>query len=548
MLASSADAQLVQGRVRDGVSGRPLDGALVTLVVQQGGAETTVFSDSTGTYRFRAARAGAHRVQVRRIGYTPVTSAPFDVSMTSSVSIPEVALSPRPQIVTQIDIAANQQCRVNPRDGRGVVDLWEDVRTALEATVMTASEQRYALEYTSFARRLDARLREVARTEERRTVRGAVVVASIPADRLAREGYVVEEGRDVVYRALDAHVLLSDSFLESHCFRAAPRHPANDSLVGLAFEPVNRGTRVEVRGVLWLNRLSSELDAIDFSYEGLDIGVPTRDLGGRVEFEQLPSGRWIVDHWWIRMPRIERIEERAAPIVAATRALPTLAGFDEVGGTVGGVTRPQAAGTRGRRVSVAGIVHDSSTGRPLMAARIMVPNTTRVTMTNERGWFSLTNIPAGELSLSVTHPRLDSLTIGQWSWRIPDDTATDRTVLLALPPTERLLAQLCPNSPLAAGAGVLVGRIRDSTGAVAGAAVRARWAASSLTSTAAQRTEVEAGATTSSEGTFSLCGVPTDVSIEVESTTPGREASTATARIPREKRWARIDVELKRMP
>jgi hypothetical protein len=49
LLAGTADAQLVQGRVRDGLSRLPLDGAVVTLIAESNGTESSVFSDSSAT-------------------------------------------------------------------------------------------------------------------------------------------------------------------------------------------------------------------------------------------------------------------------------------------------------------------------------------------------------------------------------------------------------------------------------------------------------------------------------------------------------------------
>lgn len=52
-----------------------------------------------------------------------------------------------------------------------------------------------------------------------------------------------------IYYGLEAHVLLSDPFLDTHCFRLKtdPDHPG---LLGLAFEPTHRA-RPEVQGTLW---------------------------------------------------------------------------------------------------------------------------------------------------------------------------------------------------------------------------------------------------------------------------------------------------------
>ncbi len=546
VLVGTAGAQVVQGRVRDASSGRPLDGAVVTLISQPNGVGISVFSDSSGSFRVRAARAGAHRVEIKRIGYTPVVTASFDVSPATATPVPEVSLTPRPQIVATVDIAADQQCRANPSDGRGAVGLWEDVRAALEATVITASEQRYTLRYTSFRRRLDERLREVERQSEAKIARGAMVWASIPADQLAREGYIVSERDGVTYRGLDAHVLLSNSFLESHCFKSAPKHPTNDSLVGLAFQPVRRGDRIDVAGVLWLNRASRELDAIDFTYEGLAVEFPTRDLGGRIEFDQLPSGRWIVDRWHIRMPRVEQRQVMNAVGRAPGRLAMTLVGFDEVGGVVSDIataaldSRPPV-----RRPVIRGTVFDSASGGPLIGATISLRDSTRTATTDERGFFSLDSVPEAGVSLIATHPFLDSLGVGSWSWRVEGQSLT-RTVSLAVPSLPRLLARVCRETRLPTDAGVLTGIVTDSTRLMGGLPVRVSWTVTSVSAAGVKRLTREAIDTTASSGRFTVCGVPTETALRVELIVPGQRSDAVAFRIAETRRWGRLDIRVSR--
>ena len=543
LLARTGDAQVVQGRVRDAVTGLPLDGAVVTLVVKSSGSETSVFSDSSGAFRVRATQGGTHTVEVKRISYEPTKTSPFEVDPGRTTVVPEVSLSPRPTRISTVEVTANQQCRVTSRDGMGSVGLWQDVRTALEATVVTASERRYMLRYTTFRRQLDERLREVKRESEERTARGAMVWASIPADQLAREGYIVEDKEGVMYRGLDAHVLLSSSFLESHCFKAEA-HATNDSLVGLAFQPVRRGDRIDVRGVLWMNRDTRELDAIDFTYEGLKVGFPTDDLGGRIEFDQLPSGRWIVDRWYIRMPRVEEAVRSNGR--APGRLGQILVGFDEVGGAVSDITTAETT-TRsvGPRPVIRGTVFDSTTGGPLTGARVMLTDSTRSTMTDERGFFSLDSVPASGLFLMVSHPFLDSLALGSWSFRV-DGSAATRSVVFGLPPLRRLLARICRDTPLTPEAGVVVGNLGDATRSLAGIPVRVTWTVTSVSASGVKRVQREASDTTGTDGNFSVCGVPTESALRVELVVPGYQPESVAARIGEARRWTRLDIRVSR--
>lgn len=94
-------------------------------------------------------------------------------------------------------------------------------------------------------------------------------------------------------------MLLSDLFLDEHCFAV---RDGDEGRVGLSFRPVPGRKLPDVRGVLWLDRESGELRELEYTYTNLEFAGPEEQLGGRVEFERLPSGAWYIPHWRIRMP------------------------------------------------------------------------------------------------------------------------------------------------------------------------------------------------------------------------------------------------------
>jgi hypothetical protein len=77
-----------------------------------------------------------------------------------------------------------------------------------------------------------------------------------------------------------------------------------DGLIGLAFEPARKRRVADVKGVLWLDAATAELRHLEFTYTNLPWDVPASRVGGRVEFEQLASGVWIVRRWYVRAPRM----------------------------------------------------------------------------------------------------------------------------------------------------------------------------------------------------------------------------------------------------
>jgi hypothetical protein len=100
---------------------------------------------------------------------------------------------------------------------------------------------------------------------------------------------------------------LSDIFQSSHCFAAVA---GSDGQVGLSFEPAEAPLRVDIRGTLWLDASSSELRSIDFAYEGLrerdELGIGP-DASGRIVYDRMEDGGWIVSEWTIRVPIDSRL-------------------------------------------------------------------------------------------------------------------------------------------------------------------------------------------------------------------------------------------------
>src|SRR5687768_2054396 len=173
----AATGQMIQGRVRDAMNGRALEGDVVSLVREGGGPAIGAVADSGGACRLRPTVGGPQRRQVKRFGYQPYTSEIIEVVLGTVMAHPEVALTPRPQIMATVNVSGDRRCASGFRRGSEVVSLWEDVRVALEATVFTAEEQRFGLSYVTYERTLDRQLREQKRSERTHAARGAMVFA-----------------------------------------------------------------------------------------------------------------------------------------------------------------------------------------------------------------------------------------------------------------------------------------------------------------------------------------------------------------------------------
>lgn len=303
LTAGQLAGQTIRGTIVEEGSSRPVAGGFVVLLDAEGAQQAVALSDAEGRFRLVAPRPGEYGLGVDRIGYLSVRTPVFRLPAGRTV---EYRLSVRvePVQLTGIDVKVDPTCQVRPGEGLASAQLWEEARKALNATAWTQREGllRYTVRTTE--RQLDPWTQRVEdeRVGTRRGLsRGSPYVA-LDVNRLAEGGFAHLDGETQVYYAPDATTLLSDWFLDHHCFHVVPASEAEPGLVGLRFEPAGEGSLIDVQGTLWLDERTAELSRLDFGYTGLPRSMGRLEAGGRVEFDRLPTGEWIVPRWRIRMP------------------------------------------------------------------------------------------------------------------------------------------------------------------------------------------------------------------------------------------------------
>ena len=299
---TSTTAQVVRGTVVDSLTGAPVRDALVMLIGDNGAPRARALSLDAGGYAIAAPSAGRYSIRTKRIGYRAVQSEPFDVA-EGEVRVHDV-LAPTIRVtLPSVTVHAQRHCVVRPGDGVPAFTLWEEARTALYQTQLAERGDLFQTTARRWARELDTLARFV-HNDSSWTLSGMAQrpFVAVSADHLDRVGFIEKTSANTWYfYAPDADVLLSDIFLRNHCFRVAE---GQDGLIGLAFEPAKKRRVADVTGVLWLDAATAELRHLEFSYTRLPRGVPASRVGGRVEFEQLASGVWIVRRWYVRAPRM----------------------------------------------------------------------------------------------------------------------------------------------------------------------------------------------------------------------------------------------------
>jgi hypothetical protein len=295
-------AQAVRGRLLDASSAEPVAGALVVLLDADGSELVSTVTSARGTYHLRAPGAGQFRLRAERIGFENSLSGAFTL-LAGETATEELTASSSAIVLPVLSVESESECRVRPEEGYATYALWEEARKALEITERTATAYRF--DAVTYQRHVNL-WGEPLEPGDNQFVSyaGRHPWRSVPIDELREHGYAREAREGTYYYGPDAEVLLSDQFLDSHCFRY--RLGDDDQVLGLAFEPVRWDSdRVDVEGVLWLQRESAQLKTLEFRYTG--VPRPT-NLGtgpgpyGQIVFDQLPGGGWIVREWWIRTP------------------------------------------------------------------------------------------------------------------------------------------------------------------------------------------------------------------------------------------------------
>jgi hypothetical protein len=321
--ADLLSAQAVRGRLLDASSAEPVAGALIVLLDADGAEVTSTVTSARGTYHLRAPGAGVFRLRAERIGFQ--SSLSNDITLLANETVTEELTASSSAIVLPVlSVESETECRVRPEEGEATYVLWEEARKALEVTEKTAADYRFdAITYQRHVNLWGEALEQG--DVQFVSYAGRHPWRSVPIEELEEHGYARQAEEGTYFYGPDAEVLLSDQFLDSHCFRY--RTGDDDVVVGLAFEPVREvDGRVDVDGVLWLDRETSRLRTLEFSYTGIPrpahLGTGPGPYG-QMEFDQLPDGGWIVRDWWIRTPTGSR-----------DRGVQTYVTYAQQGGTV----------------------------------------------------------------------------------------------------------------------------------------------------------------------------------------------------------------------
>ncbi|HUP18700.1 MAG TPA: carboxypeptidase regulatory-like domain-containing protein [Gemmatimonadota bacterium] len=443
LAAAPAASQSIHGRLTEEGSGVPVAGAFVVLLDVSKAQRDVALTDADGRFIVVAPAAGRYVIGVDRIGYLSTSSDPIELEAGRVVQY-HLSTLVAPVELADIGVTIESDCTVRPEEDADAGRLWEEVSKTLNVTAFAQNRGLLHYAVTARKRQLDPYNLRV-RSEQSRSLtglsRGSPYVA-LPPQALADEGFVRFQGEEVVYYGPDAETLLSDEFLDGHCFAVREPPPEHPDWVGLAFAPARNRRQPDIEGTLWVDVPTGELRQLDYEYTNLPAALEGKGAGGRIEFARLDSGEGYISRWGILMPVIRMADNRAYSHLNMDIAsrLATVIRVDEDSGEVDRIEPARSAGavplaSAERRWSEpleipppatepappeageAGIALrrlpggatarftvtalDASTGAPIEGAQVHLPGLDLGGTTGPEGRLDVSSVPAGERTFTV---------------------------------------------------------------------------------------------------------------------------------------------------
>lgn len=516
LVATRLAAQDLRIEVFEAATGKPIIGANVSLFDSAGTIPLLGgFSDQNGRIDLTAPVRGPYRVRADKTGYDSWLSVQLLVG-ERAVYV-RAGMTPVRNAVPVL--ARNESaCQQMVGPGTAIGDMWTEIKKALTASALTESQGQVPLDVDLYERILDRDGAVLSEHTEQRNRIARRPVLGISWDQIDTTRRNDASGTDV-FRAPDAGTLASDQFVRSHCFAAIRGYGPETGLAGLEFKPSRVGGLPELTGVLWIDPKTSSLRSLNFDYVNLPIPLRIARTSGRLEFDQLPSGQWIVPRWYIRMPRLARVsggDARSAP-------RDSLIGYQEVGGLArpAGSPRPTAtpavnsspigSAPAGGGTTIVGFVFDSSTSRGLANVQVWTGGGRYRTTTNSSGRYELPVDGALNDSIVFDHPRLRLLQVSDRVQRISVPAGARAQASIIVPSYATLRATICGRNATGTEAqGMMAGYVRDAAGKpIARAHVWAAWPVQWVEQNGrlvASNRQMTVETDTNSEGAYLMCG------------------------------------------
>ena len=541
-----AFTQQVSGVVQVNNTAVPSSETSVALIDSAGAVAAITITSSNGGFTLRAPGAGTYRIRARRIGFLPDSSKFLTLTAGQRLQHISLSLNAFPVQLVRVSVEEARRCVIAPQAGATVFRLWQEAQSALTAAAATSDDARTGFVLHRFERKLDPRTGKI---EESRSWNSRATTsepyASVPAESLEAHGFVVPEGKMLVYYAPDARTLISDAFARTHCFRPIEDglHP---DLIGLSFAPTQQRLRDrsvrDILGTLWFDRATFDLRTLDFEYrdDPTTEGDDNPSASGRLEYARLPNERWIVNHWVIHMPVVAFVTAVTAPnglatdagsITLSRRRVRQVTSIWEAGGDVANtLPLPSARGSSAiisaYGTVVGNIVDTTSSGAlegvhgiRVTLRRDDMPSDSPArysTVSDSAGHFAFDGVVPARYSIDMKSARLDTLGIVIIPKPVLVDPASAQSFMTVIPTAAVVMHNLC-GSNIRPGEALLRGTVSDSANdPVPHARVDVSWfAIPDVRQDHFSATTHNLAVFSDDRGAYAVCGIPTDRPLKI---------------------------------
>lgn len=204
--------------------------------------------------------------------------------------------------IPEVKTSARTPCEVHPETAVETAELWLSARLALESSTATDSNPPLLL-LRKWRRTLSRSLNLISeRLDTSRVATRQPFGVKTPSN-IERVGYVQRMLSTLIFYGPDPDEIVTERFLRQHCFRRVDGSGATQGLAGLTFDPLPRQEKPDVSGVLWVEPVSGALRYVEYSWTNPPSWAGGGKAHGRTDFVRLATGGWVIQRWYIRLPR-----------------------------------------------------------------------------------------------------------------------------------------------------------------------------------------------------------------------------------------------------
>ena len=188
------------------------------------------------------------------------------------------------------------------------------------------------------------------------------------------------------------------------------------------------------------------------------------------------------------------------------------------------------------QTTVVGTVTDSVGHHPVVGALVQLAGSgsfVRTTSSDSLGAYRIDDVPPGKYLVGFFHPTLDSLGIDLSPKQVTVVAGGEQRMDLAIPPAQRIAAQLCQGTKDRDSTGLLIGHLRDAdTRQPRKGSVTVLWVELTIGQGGVHRNRQQVPIKTDDLGYFALCGLPSDALLQASAQAGDEESGFVELQLP----------------